>query len=71
MPKKMRINTTWWIAKRPMRHSQKPEFFQDVIEQQSDGPRLEMFARRKRSGWDCWGNEIESDISLPMVAESI
>lgn len=29
-----------------------------------DGPYLELFARRKREGWDSWGNEIESDIVM-------
>lgn len=55
---KRRIETTWWQVKRPMRHSQKPEHFQDVIEQQSEGPRIELFARRQRPGWDVWGNEV-------------
>lgn len=59
MPKgKKRIDTTWWEVKRPMRHSQKPEHFQDIIELQSDGPRVELFARRNRPGWDVWGNEL-------------
>jgi len=59
MPKgKKRIDTTWWEVKRPMRHSQKPEHFQDLIELQSDAPRLELFARRHRPGWDVWGNEV-------------
>jgi N6-adenosine-specific RNA methylase IME4 len=55
---KKRIDTTWWEVKRPMRHSQKPEFFQDIIEKQSDGPRVEIFARRKRQDWDVWGDEV-------------
>lgn len=55
---KQRLNTTWWEVKRPMRHSQKPEHFQDIIELQSEGPRLELFARRHRPGWDVWGNEV-------------
>ena len=59
---KVRKDSTWWQVKRQKRHSQKPEFFQDMIEMQSDGPRLELFARRKRDGWDSWGNEVESDI---------
>ena len=61
---KTRINTTWWKVKRPMLHSEKPSFFQDIIESQSDPPWLEMFARRKRPKWDAWGDEIESDIDL-------
>ena len=62
---KTREDSTWWPVKRQRRHSQKPEFFQDLIEKQSHAPRLELFARRKRLGWHSWGNEINSDIILP------
>lgn len=65
MPKKQRIDTTWWKVTRQVHHSQKPEHFQDVIELVSDGPRLEMFARRERVGWDVFGNEVENSIQLP------
>jgi len=70
MPAKKRVDTTWWNVKRTMRHSEKPEHFQDVIETVSDGPRLEMFARRKRPGWASWGNEIASDVEMPNSASS-
>ena len=41
------------------RHSEKPAAMYERIEQVSLGaPRLEMFARAPRSGWDVWGNEI-------------
>lgn len=46
-------------------HSEKPDFFYRLIEAQSPGPYLELFARRLRPGWDSWGNEIESTIKLP------
>lgn len=55
---KERVDSTWWQIKRPMTHSTKPEFFQDLIETLSDGPRLELFARRPREGWTVWGNEV-------------
>jgi len=48
----------------PKRHSQKPTEFYDLIESISPGARLELFARDKRAGWDCWGNEVESGIEL-------
>ena len=35
-----------------------------IIERCSPGPYLELFARRKRLGWDVWGNEVESDLVL-------
>ena len=42
---------------RSMEHSQKPEVFMDIIEQVTHGPRIELFSRRARLGWDTWGNE--------------
>jgi N6-adenosine-specific RNA methylase IME4 len=40
------------------RHSEKPDEFFALVEQLSPGPRLEMYARRPRSGWAVWGNEL-------------
>jgi N6-adenosine-specific RNA methylase IME4 len=54
---------TWFYA--PVQeHSHKPEEQYAIIERCSPGPYLELFARRKRLGWDAWGNEIESDVTL-------
>lgn len=38
-------------------HSAKPDRFYEMVERVSPGPYLEMFARRRRFGWDVWGNE--------------
>lgn len=54
---------TWFTAPRG-RHSEKPELFMDLIEQMSPGPRLEMFARRQRLGWDTWGNEAHCHVEV-------
>lgn len=35
-----------------------------ILELMGDLPRIELFARSKADGWDVWGNEVESDISL-------
>ena len=40
------------------KHSKKPEESFRLIECVSDGPRLEMFARARRDGWDARGNEV-------------
>ncbi len=40
------------------RHSAKPQEAYDVIGRVSPGPRLEMFARTPRTGWEVWGNEV-------------
>jgi N6-adenosine-specific RNA methylase IME4 len=41
------------------RHSEKPEIFADMIARAfPTTPKLEMFARKRRPGWDAWGNEV-------------
>ncbi len=41
------------------RHSEKPEVLAEHIERLFPNvPKLEMFARKARPGWDVWGNEI-------------
>lgn len=45
-------------------HSVKPECSYQLIEEQSPGPYLEMFARRTRPGWATWGNQVHCDIDL-------
>ena len=46
-------------------HSKKPELIRErIVEMFGDLPRIELFARQKVEGWDCWGNEVESDIKL-------
>jgi len=40
-------------------HSVKPEIFYELVEKACFGPFLELFARRPRPGWVCWGAELE------------
>lgn len=47
------------------RHSEKPANFMDMVERVSPGPYIELFARRQRLGWDTWGNECLTHVSLP------
>ena len=40
------------------KHSEKPAAMYEIIERMYPGvPKIELFARSKRSGWDAWGNE--------------
>lgn len=48
-------------------HSVKPDEFYDLVERLSSGPRLELFARRQRLGWDSWGNECRCDAEMDVV----
>ena len=56
-----------WVFCPQLRHSEKPAEQFAIIERLSDGPYLELFARRRQPGWDSWGNEIPggSDLIIP------
>jgi len=45
-------------------HSAKPDALLDLAEAVSDGPFLEMFARRQRLGWDTWGDEALEHVEM-------
>lgn len=40
-------------------HSRKPDERYERIERLAGGPYVELFARTRRPGWDCWGNEVD------------
>ena len=51
----------------PLReHSRKPDEVRTLIDRlMGEGlTKVELFAREKVDGWDCWGNEVESTIEL-------
>lgn len=45
-------------------HSAKPEGFLDLVEELSNGPYVELFARRERFGWATWGHEALGTAAL-------
>jgi N6-adenosine-specific RNA methylase IME4 len=61
---KLRLNTrmrpTAFLWPRIGEHSRKPDQFFDMVEQETPGPRLELFARRPRLGWTVWGNAVNA-----------
>jgi N6-adenosine-specific RNA methylase IME4 len=59
------------MREKSRRHSQKPEAAYRMIENfYPNENKLELFARSKRIGWDCWGNEIENDIILTSISKT-
>lgn len=65
LPVKFRGQRSFTMLPR-MAHSVKPqEITSAMIPRLSPGPYLEVFARRRTPGWHVWGNEIDSDISIP------
>jgi N6-adenosine-specific RNA methylase IME4 len=57
------------LIARKQEHSWKPEEQYGLIEACSPGPYIELFARRQRAGWTCWGDQAESYVdSRPLIA---
>lgn len=40
------------------KHSTKPEEFYKLVDEMSSTPKIELFARKRRDGWDSWGDEV-------------
>lgn len=57
--KAFRIQKPNIIQSRVREHSQKPDEFIKLIEETGLNPKIELFARTRRDGWDSWGNEIK------------
>lgn len=58
-PKRLKADVRQGIIEPARQHSRKPDCVHERIERLVAGPYLELFARRRRPGWDCWGNETD------------
>lgn len=63
-----KISSSWFQWPR-LRHSQKPAEFFEIVESISPGPRLEMFARSARQGWDAWGDQAPAAVRLEVLRQ--
>ena len=64
-PKRVSGGERQFISEKATLHSKKPDEVRNrIVRLMGDLPRIELFARQKAEGWDCWGNEVESDIEL-------
>jgi len=53
------------------KHSAKPnEARKRIIEFCGDIPRIELFARDRVEGWDCWGNEVPSSTQIKLNSDT-
>ena len=58
-PKRISKNVNQLVIDKRREHSRKPDCVRDrIVELMGDLPRIELFARQKVKGWDCWGNEV-------------
>lgn len=58
-PKRINADVRMGIIAPRREHSRKPDGIHERIERLVAGPYCELFARQRRSGWDCWGNETD------------
>ena len=74
LPATAKVRGTWFNWKRPYdqrgkpMHSAKPHAFYDLVSTVSPGPRLELFARRARAGWDVWGDQAPGAVELDALS---
>jgi N6-adenosine-specific RNA methylase IME4 len=53
-------------------HSQKPDSLYSIIERMYPGrSKIELFARRRREGWDAWGNQLNDTIQTVLKPEIV
>jgi N6-adenosine-specific RNA methylase IME4 len=71
-PKRVSASVRAVVEARAGKHSEKPDVFHDkIVELMGDLPRVELFARRPRDGWDSFGNEVENSIQIEGVKPTI
>jgi N6-adenosine-specific RNA methylase IME4 len=64
-PKRLHADVRQAIIEPRRDHSRKPDQIYDRIERLVAGPYLELFARRRRPDWCCWGNGLSPDFYSP------
>ena len=50
------------IREKRGKHSRKPNAFYEMLSTNTKEPRIDIFAREPRKGFDVWGDEVKSDI---------
>jgi N6-adenosine-specific RNA methylase IME4 len=58
-PRRLARNVHQLIISPKREHSRKPDELYRRIQQYCAGPYAELFARERRPGWDCWGDEVD------------
>ena len=59
LPEEKKLHDSVVSIERTGEHSQKPQYFRELIEAMyPSGNRLELFARKEHEGWKAWGNQI-------------
>lgn len=59
----------YFEAKR-IKHSQKPDKFYSNIAKVTNEPRIDIFARKRHFGFDAWGDQVETQVEVPLMLSS-
>lgn len=58
-PKRINAGVHSIVDSKIEEHSKKPDEVRDrIVSLMGDVPRIELFARQRYDGWDCWGNQV-------------
>ena len=64
-PKRQCAGIHQFVISHIEQHSKKPDEVRDkIVKLMGDQPRVELFARQQTPGWDVWGNEVESTVTM-------
>lgn len=55
---------------RKTKHSEKPSMFYALLRARTKEPRIDIFARKRHYGFDAWGNQVETQIQVPLIVSS-
>jgi len=67
-PRRLSKGVRQLIVEPRREHSRKPDAQYPRIEALVEGPRLELFARTQRPGWDSWGNQTDKFAAAEVAA---
>lgn len=61
-PKRLSKSIRDFVIAARRQHSRKPDSVIGDMEAYCVGPRIELFSRESRDGWDSWGNEVDKPL---------
>ena len=71
-PKRISASVGQLVFSPLRKHSQKPPIVRDkIVELMGDLPRIELFARDKVLGWDCWGDQTPTESDPQITLENL
>jgi N6-adenosine-specific RNA methylase IME4 len=48
-------------------HSEKPSMFYEILRIRTKEPRIDIFARKRHFGFDAYGDQVETEMEVPIM----